>query len=546
VFEARKSEFEFDFVIGQSGGNAAVVPGVNAFGRAGRNDSVMIAEAMRTPLRSQNKPGFRQKLADLDLTPDLGDEIGSLRWFRGLGTLFGLTALSLALLPDFGPLYGAQSPLPTEAEFDEARAQMIMPIAFGGDSGRRMAANENVVSLAASPERPTIELTATLGRGDSFARVLQRAGVGGGEASRIADMVAGTVNVAEITAGTPMEITLGSRSSKTAARPVQSLSFRARFDLNLAVHRNGDALQLVRKPIKVNDTPLRVRGSVGQSLYKSARAAGAPANAIQNYLKIISGRTDLSNLRSTDEFDIIIDYRRAETGETQAGNMLYAGLDRDGKSAIQMLHWKTGENSQWFEASGVGETRGAIGRPVNGPITSGFGSRRHPVLGYRRMHSGLDFGAKFGSPIYAVTDGRITFAGRKGGYGNFVQINHGGNLATGYGHMSRIAARNGQVVRRGQIIGYVGSTGLSTGPHLHYELYRNGHAINPASVKFTSRAQLSGADLVNFRAKLARLKSVTPGAALSSAMKLERAEIGPKREIDRISRRDVIGGPAKG
>ncbi len=525
MYEARKSEFEFDFAIGNA---------VN-------NEPIAIANAMRTPLRSEQAETFLQKLAGLDLTPDLGDEIGSLRWFRGLATLAGLCMLSLVLLPDFGPLYGAQAPLPTDAEFEEGRAQMIMPIAFGSDSGRRMAANENVVALTASPERPTIELTATLGRGDSFARVLQRAGVGGGEASQIANLVSGSVNLTDIAAGTPMEITLGSRASRTAARPLQSLSFRARFDLNVAVLRSGGGLQMIRKPIKVNDTPLRIRGIIGQSLYRSARAAGAPASAIQNYLKIIAGRTDLSNLRSTDEFDIIIGYRRAETGETETGGMLYAGLDRDGKSKIQMLEWKTGDNSQWFEASGVGETRGAIGRPVAGPITSGFGPRRHPVLGYRRMHSGVDFGASHGSPIYAVTDGRIAYAGRKGGYGNFVQINHGGGLATGYGHMSRIAARAGQAVRRGQIIGYVGSTGLSTGPHLHYELYRGGRAINPLSVKFTSRAQLSGADLANFRAKLNRLKSVAPGAALNRVKTSDTLPAAPKREIEKISRRTVSG-----
>ena len=107
--------------------------------------------------------------------------------------------------------------------------------------------------------------------------------------------------------------------------------------------------------------------------------------------------------------------------------------------------------------------------------------------------------------------------------------------------MSRIAARSGQAVRRGQIIGYVGSTGLSTGPHLHYELYRGGHPINPLSVKFTSRAQLSGVELANFRAKLGRLKSVTPGAALSGVKKSSEASETPKREIEKISRRNIIG-----
>ena len=519
MFEARKEDFNF----------------------ASAQGDIALADAMQTDMRNRPENNWREWLAQLDLSPDLGEDIGSLRWFRGLGTLTLLCALSLLLLPDFGPLYGAQPPLPTETEFEESRAHMIMPIAFGGDSGRRMAANENVVALKASPERPSIDLTATLGRGDSFTRVLQRAGVGRGEASRIAKMVSSSVNLSEIAAGTPMEITLGSRSSRNSARALDALSFRARFDLNIEVTRKDGILQLQRKPIKVDDTPLRIRGTVGNSLYKSARSAGAPASAIQKYLKVISGRLNLSALRASDEFDIIIDHRRAETGEVKSGDLLYAGLDRGGKSKVQMLKWRQGRSSQWFEASGVGRTRGQMGRPVNGRITSRYGMRRHPILGYRRMHAGVDFAARRGTPIFAPSDGRISFAGRKGGNGNYIKIKHGGGIATGYSHLSRIAARHGQHVRRGQIIGYVGSTGLSTGPHLHYSLYRNGKAINPLSIKFTSRAQLAGKDLNNFKAKLRQLKSVKPGAALSSIKKADDSAVQPKREIDRISKRTILG-----
>jgi murein DD-endopeptidase MepM/ murein hydrolase activator NlpD len=134
--------------------------------------------------------------------------------------------------------------------------------------------------------------------------------------------------------------------------------------------------------------------------------------------------------------------------------------------------------------------------------------RRHPLLGYSRMHQGIDYGAPTGTPIVAATDGVIAFAGWHGGHGNYVRINHSGGMATGYGHMSRIIARAGQRVQMGQLIGYVGSTGLSTGPHLHYELYRNGAAINPASVKFTSTARLAGAALARFRGQMAQLLSV--------------------------------------
>ena len=126
-------------------------------------------------------------------------------------------------------------------------------------------------------------------------------------------------------------------------------------------------------------------------------------------------------------------------------------------------------------------------------------------------------------------------AGRAGGCGNAVKINHGGNLATRYCHMSRVATSSGQRVRQGQIIGYVGSTGLSTGPHLHYELYKNGSVVNPLSVKFTQRAQLSGSDLARFKSQLARLKSVKPGAALSSTGGARKLAATPDREIDRIS-----------
>lgn len=512
-----------------------LISGSSSFGSAYRADEVSIADAMVTPLRATKLPNWRDRLASIDWAPDLGEDIGSLRWFRGLVTLTFFCVLALSMLPEFGPVYGAQPPMPTAAQLEVARTQTIMPLAYGSDSGGRMAANENVVALTASPERPSIELTATLGQGDSFARVLQRAGVGAGDVRTAVSMVSGVTALSDIAPGTPIAIILGRRTSKNAPRPLESLDFRARFDLQLAVKRAGNGLAISRKAIAVDNTPLRIRGTVGASLYRSARAAGAPADVIQDYLKIIAGRTSLTNIGASDEFDIIVAHRRAETGEVAVGELLYAGIDRGGKPRIQMLKWQNGENSQWFEASGVGETRGQMASPTSGRITSGYGYRRHPILGYKKMHAGIDFGAPYGAPIYAATDGIVAYAGRKGGYGNFIQINHGGNLASGYGHMSRIAARPGQRVRQGQIIGYVGSTGLSTGPHLHYELYRNGRHINPLSVKFTQRAQLSGSDLANFRAQLARLKAVKPGAALVSKTGTRSAAQAPAREIDRIS-----------
>ena len=461
------------------------------------------------------REGVRDRFAALDLVPDLGSNIGSAEWWRGLATLTLLCGSAIATFPGIQPLAAGGAPALDAADFNEARGQMIVPLALGADTGRHMAATDAVRPLAQAPERPQIELTATLGNGDSFARLLERSGVGGGEAQALAQQVSTAVPLADIAPGTRIDLVLGRRAARTMPRPVEALAMRARFDLRVEMERIGDRLVMRRIPIAVDDTPLHIRGKVGAGLYRSARAAGAPPEAIQAYLRVIGKQMSVSGIRASDEYDIVVGYRRAETGETETGKLLYAGLIRDGKPKLSMLEWRKDGRSQWFEASGVGQQSGGMVRPTRGRITSGYGMRRHPILGYKRMHSGVDFGGGYGAPIYAVTDGTVTIAGRTGGFGNYVKLNHGGGLGTGYGHMSRIAVRSGQHVRRGQILGYIGSSGLSTGPHLHFEVYRNGHAVNPMSVSFVTRAQLEGSELAAFRARIRELTAIEPGAALT-------------------------------
>jgi murein DD-endopeptidase MepM/ murein hydrolase activator NlpD len=475
------------------------------------------------------------KLERLDIAPDLAQEIGSRRWFRGLGTLVGLSAVALAFWPDFAPLEAAPAMRVTDSVRDEFRSQMIMPLGLGGDSGRHMGATPAVRPLAAAPERPQVELVATLVQGDSFGRMLQRAGVGSDDANRVAELVARTMPLREIAPGTQIDITLGRRPAPGQPRPLDALNFRAKFDLALAIERRDGGLALERQPIRVDDTPLRIRGIVGSSLYRSMRAAGAPASAVQQYIKALGEQVDLdSAVRPTDTFDMIVQYRRAATGERQAGQLMFAGIDRGDKPKVQLMRW--GSDGRFYEASGVGEQRSGLLQPVPGRVTSRFGRRRHPILGYVRMHSGMDFRARYGQPIVAVTDGTVSSAGRAGGCGNAVRLNHGGGMATRYCHMSRVAVSAGQHVRRGQVIGYVGSTGLSTGAHLHYEMYRNGRAVDPASVEFVTRALLTGAELQRFRDGLARLKTIEAGAALVNLAPSasDAAAEEPVREIDKL------------
>ena len=502
------------------------LPSTTTLRRSRREDWRQIAYE----LRHRHLPALR----DTEWVPDLAIDIGSARWWRGMATMLGLAGAALVFWPSFDAVEAAPTVHVDREVRDEFRSQMILPLALGADSGRRMGATAAVVPLASAPERPTIQLVATLGQGDSFGRMLQRAGVGSADAARIESLVAAAVPLGDIDPGTRFDLTLGRRSSPTQPRPLDDLAFRARFDLDLAVERRGGALTLVRKPIRVDDTPLRIRGIVGSSLYRSARAAGAPAAAIQQYLRTLDQHLNLElDMAPSDEFDIVVGYKRAASGETEVGSLLYAGVTRDGKPRAQLLRW--GEDGQFYEASGVGRRQAGLGAPVFGRITSGFGMRRHPILGYARMHSGIDFAAGYGAPIYATADGVVRYAGWHGGHGNYVRLAHPGGIGTGYGHMSRIAVSYGAAVRRGQVIGYVGSTGLSTGAHLHYEMYRGGRAVNPGSVRMVSTAQLEGGELAAFKARLAAMRALKPGAALAP-IAAPQAAAAPAREIDRLSR----------
>ncbi len=184
-----------------------------------------------------------------------------------------------------------------------------------------------------------------------------------------------------------------------------------------------------------------------------------------------------AGLTVDDRFDLVIE--RTERGKL--ARLLYAGLDRVGRADVELLKWTDGKQVIWVNADGVGgENSQGMRLPVSGRVTSGFGQRFHPILGYERFHAGVDLAATFGSPIAAAADGRVVSAGWHGGYGRLVAVMHGGGIETLYGHMSRIAAQPGELVRQGQVIGYVGSSGLSTGPHLHYEVLEERPPGEPA------------------------------------------------------------------
>jgi len=445
--------------------------------------------------------------APFSLVVDLGADLFSRRWWRGLGTLLTLTAMVAWLAPGLEPVAGGRT-----GEFDGLAAEQwaaagVGSLDGGSQTGLPMAETSAVEPLAEAPVRTAVALYATLGSGDTIGRLLQRSGASVVDAARAEALVGSAGRT--LAPGTAVSFTLGAPLAG-GARPVERLSLRAGLDLRLELAPGADGLAMSRVAISVDRRPLRIRGRVGSGLYWSLRAAGASPAAAAQYLQALATQIEVgSEVGSEDRFTLVLESARAATGEQVTGQLLYAGLDRAMGSPLQLLRWRTGRQEQWLDAGSASDPRPRVSSgitwPVQAPITSTFGMRWHPILRFLRPHKGIDFGAHWGQPIVAAADGQVERAGWAGGYGQQVRIAHGGGLETSYSHMSRMVVAPGSAVRQGQLIGYVGTTGLSTGPHLHFETLRNGVAVNPMGVRFVHVATVDPGQAAAIRGRVRAL-----------------------------------------
>ena len=253
-----------------------------------------------------------------------------------------------------------------------------------------------------------------------------------------------------------------------------------------------------------------VRGRITSSLYAAARNQGVPAYIINQMLRALSHQLDLQRqVHKGDTFEIL--YGKPFSGTSKRYVLHYAALTHNGRRYAFYRFTTPDGKTAYFDRNGRSVRRGLMRTPISGArISSRFGMRRHPVLGYTKMHTGVDFAAGRGTPIHAAGPGIVIHAGWRGGYGRTVMIKHPNGYVTLYAHQSRLAPgiRKGVKVRQGQVIGYVGATGRVTGPHLHYEVRINGKPVNPLRVRTATRMRLRGKALEQFRKRLARIEGL--------------------------------------
>ncbi len=269
----------------------------------------------------------------------------------------------------------------------------------------------------------------------------------------------------------------------------------------------GDTLRERAVPVEITTRTVVLTGEVGKSLFASARKLGLGSTQL-NQLTDEMFKYDIdfdSDLGEDDRFSVVVDQTWKNGQLASTGPVLAATFTVDGKLKSAFRSMRDGK-PEYFTPDGRSLKRAFIRMPIPyARLSSGFGGRRHPVLGTMRMHKGVDYAAGTGTPIQAAGDAKVEFVGRKGGYGNTVILNHGGGKTTLYGHMSRFAnIRAGQRVAQGTVIGYVGSTGMSTGPHLHYEFRVNGVHMNPLKMTLPPPAPLTGDALLAFKSETRR------------------------------------------
>lgn len=373
--------------------------------------------------------------------------------------------------------------------------------------------SENITTITKTPPPEPVDESFLLADGLTLADALTQRGVPKAAARALTTAVEAVVPAKDIKVGTKVDVTFDRQIDfygREVTFPVE-LSFDLLNKGTVTVDSDEDgiftaSLDTDTAPPQVSQKPVTTQfhssSKVGASLYATAQDNKIPDYIISEFTHVFSYDVDFQRqVSASDSFEVF--FGNPLSGSSAKRKVLHmARLTIDGDTRSFFRFTNSDGVTDYFDESGHSASRKLLRTPVSGAhLTSGFGVRVHPLLGYSKMHEGVDFGAPTGTPIHAAGDGDVDQAGRESGYGNVVTISHSDHLQTMYAHMSRFAAgiREGSHVNQGQVIGYVGTTGRSTGPHLHFEVRYDDKPVNPMAVRAAGGSQLAGRDLSNFR-----------------------------------------------
>ncbi len=374
------------------------------------------------------------------------------------------------------------------------------------------------IVLAGDLAQPVGDVRVRITKGETFVDALQRAHVLAADKNAAAYAFGKHYNLRRLRPGQEFVLTLGwpnqtlfqhaAEDALPEAR-LMKLEFRVDPENRIVLRRDkSGAFSAEKTPVALTTRMMAISGRINGSLYISAKAVGAPDQIIADLADAFAYDVDFQReIFGGDEFEAIFEVHYDDQGSmVSTGDIVYARLNWRGrqkeKGYYRFAAASDGARGDFYDASGQGAKRLLMKTPIDGArLSSGFGSRKHPILGYRRAHKGVDFAASRGTPIKAAGDGVVERADRYGSFGNYVRIRHANGYKTAYAHLKGFARgmRKGKRVRQGDIIGYVGTTGRSTGPHLHYEVHLNGKAVNPQRLKIATSKQLKGAELDRFK-----------------------------------------------
>lgn len=390
---------------------------------------------------------------------------------------------------------------------------------------------ENVTLLPKTKEQvtggnPTGERTHIVKKGDSVVSVLRDQGAAEEDARAVAAALGARGRDGGLKEGQKLRILMESSGPGKAPQPFRVIvandsaveAVAALSDLGRYVAVDVQSLNTVSETADNSDededdgTGVRLY----QSIYETALRNKVPQSVIDDMIRIYSYDVDFQRkVQAGDSFEVFYAGDDETTATVEKNDVLFASLTVGGETK-KYYRFQTPDDAavDFYDETGKSAKKFLVRKPVNQAIMrSGFGARRHPILGYVKMHTGVDWSTPYGTPIFASGNGVVEKAGWEGGYGKYIRIKHANGYETAYGHMSAFAKgmEPGKRVRQGQVIGFVGSTGLSTGAHVHYEIIVNGRFVDPMRVRLPRGRSLEGPLLAGFEKERDRLDGMMTG-----------------------------------